>query len=246
MLSLIPQSYQRITGNRQNRKSICNSAVTQYGNSYRCFRGGRSHIHTYILPSGRWVEMDYDKLTKLVWHAERALLKEKGLDSFIGWKEVPICPFKGRCYEATVAIYELMDGDGLSLYRVKDPFDEWHWFMVIDRFYQERLSGVDPGDFLVDVTSRQYRHPLIPPTQKVSFGKIGEELNGCEYMKAPLHYPSYKKKVDKFKQSILDHIEMWENRSRHVRVTDFVEGSTVEENVSEIKEKPVTLDEFFT
>ena len=56
--------------------------------------------------------MDTGKLFDLVWHAERVLLQEKGLDSFIGWEKLPECPFKGRCYETTVAIYEMMDGNG--------------------------------------------------------------------------------------------------------------------------------------
>ena len=188
--------------------------------------------------------MDWSKLTWLVWHSERLLLAEKGQDDFIGWEKIPICPFKGKCYEVTVAIYELMGEDGLSLYRMKDMFDEWHWFMIVDETYQQRQKGIDVGNFIIDATEKQYRHPLVPPTNKVRFGEIGSELNDCEYMKKPLHYPSYKDKVEKFKKKLLLHIENHNNRAKPVRIDDFVEKDDKQEQ-SASTEKPVTLDDFF-
>ena len=203
--------------------------------------------------------MDTGKLTDLVWHAERVLLQEKGLDSFIGWEKLPECPFKGRCYETTVAIYEMMDGNGLSLYRKKDIYGVWHWFMVIDELYEKRQNDGYGGEFVIDVTGRQYRHPVPSPTQTVRFGKKGKELEGCELMKKPLHYPSYKDKVERFKKSILDHMESSnkfnthhpnykessKQPSRRVSIEDFVEQDAPQKPATDI-EKPVTLDDFFT
>ena len=189
--------------------------------------------------------MDMGKLTDLVWHAERVLLQEKGLDSFIGWEKLPVCPFKGRCYETTVAIYEMMDGNGLSLYRKKDIYGVWHWFMVIDHLYEQRQNDGYEGDFLIDVTGRQYRHPVPSPTHTVRFGKKGKELEKCDLMKKPLHYPSYKEKVEKFKKRILESMDSSKQPSRRVSILDFVEQDTQEKTSSDI-EKPVTLDDFFT
>ena len=189
--------------------------------------------------------MDFGRLSKLAWHAERVLLKEKGLDNNIGWEKLPVCPFKGRCYETTVAIYEMMDDTGLSLYRKKDIYDEWHWFIVIDQDLEDRQNKGYEGDFIIDVTGRQYRPPLLPPTHKVRFGKRGSELEGCELMKKPLHYPSYKDKVEKFKKSILEHMDNWEKRHRNIRIVDFMEDDTPKKPETDT-EKPITLDDFFS
>ena len=145
--------------------------------------------------------MDTENSSDLVWHAERVLLQEKRVRQFYRLGETARMSLWGRCYETTVAIYEMMDGNELSLYRKKDIYGVWHWFMVIDELYEERQNEGYSGEFVIDVTGRQYRHPVPSPTQTVRFGKKGKELEGCELMKKPLHYPSYKDKVERFKKA---------------------------------------------
>ena len=189
--------------------------------------------------------MDLGKLVDLRFHAQKLLLRDAGIEHLQGWEKNPICPFKGRCYETTVAVYELMDGDGFSLYRKKDIYDVWHWFMVIDHLYEKRQNEGYEGEFIVDITGRQYRHPIPSPTHKVRYGKRGEELMKCDLMKKPLHYPSYKEKVEKFKKRILESMDSSKQPSRRVSILDFVEQDKQEKTSSDI-EKPVTLDDFFT
>jgi hypothetical protein len=160
-------------------------------------------------------------------------------------KHKGINAFKGKCYETVVAIYELCDGDGLSLYRTMDEEGIWHWFMVIDELYDKRIKEGYDGDFLIDPTAYQYDiQGKVAPTHKVRFGKRGEELNDAEKMK-PLHFPSMKEKVKAFKTKLTDYIEAKEQKRNTKRVTiiDFIEEVKKEEPPA-IK-KQATLDGFF-
>ena len=41
-------------------------------------------------------------------------------------------PFKGMCYVASALLYELFDGEGMTLYRKKDYSGQYHWWIKTD------------------------------------------------------------------------------------------------------------------
>ena len=190
--------------------------------------------------------MDIAKVSWLEHYAKKMYMDDAGCDYIGEMKKKRINAFKGKCYEATVGIYELCDGEGLTLYRTKDDEGVWHWFMVIDHLYEERIKEGYTGDFLIDPTAYQYSiDGKVAPTHSIRHGKVGEELDKAEKMK-PLHFPSYKEKVKAFKdklKSYMDDVESKKQRQKRVSIMDFVEEDK-EEGSPAIK-KQVTLDEFF-
>ncbi len=209
------------------------------------FRGVGADERRYILPSPTGKEMDIAKVTWLDHHTKHLYMDEAGCNSIGEMKQKGINTFKGKCYETVVAIYELCDGDGLSLYRTMDEEGVWHWFMVIDELYDKRIKEGYDGDFLIDPTAYQYRiEDKQAPTHKIRFGKRGEELNNAEKMR-PLHFPSMKDKVEAFKTRLTDYMEAREHKRNTKRVTimDFVEEDKKEEPPA-IK-KQATLEDFF-
>lgn len=93
---------------------------------------------------------------------------------------------KGKCYVASVALYEYFGGENLTLYRKKDIAGEYHWWCITD-------DGIT-----IDITSSQYKIESLPIPS--------EDINGAEKMK-PLWYPNMKKKVNRMLLLIQESIE---------------------------------------
>lgn len=189
--------------------------------------------------------MDIAKVGWLNHHTKHLYMDEAGCNSIGEMKRKGINTFKGRCYETVVAIYELCDGDGLSLYRIMDDEGVWHWFMVIDELYDKRIKEGYDGEFLIDPTAFQYDiQGKVAPTHSIRFGKRGQELVGSEKMK-PLHFPSMKEKVKAFKTKLKVYMDDKKQKAKTKRVTimDFVDE--VQEKEPPTIKIQATLEDFF-
>jgi hypothetical protein len=91
---------------------------------------------------------------------------------------------KGKCYVASVALYEYFEGNNLTLYRKKDIAGEYHWWCITD-------DGVT-----IDITRSQYDIEGLPTPSA--------DIHGAEKMK-PLWYPNMKDKVNRLLTLIEEH-----------------------------------------
>jgi len=189
--------------------------------------------------------MDKGRASWLSHYSERFYVDEAGCNNIGEMKSKGINTFKGKCYETVVAIYELCDGEGLSLYRTLDDEGIWHYFLIEDDLYEKRINEGYEGDFLIDPTAYQYRiEGKEAPTHKIRFGKKGEELKNAEKMR-PLHYPSMKEKVKAFKTKLTDYIEARKQKrnTKRVSIMDFLEEDEKQE--LSVTKKQATLEDFF-
>lgn len=113
--------------------------------------------------------------------AEKALINP--LAEMLGEKPNP---FKKMCYVASALLYELYDGNGMTLYRKKDYKDEYHWWI-----------RTDEGD-TIDITAEQY---IIE----------GKEVPSSSYDRAeiakPMWFPSYKKRISVLKDELMEYLK---------------------------------------
>jgi len=79
------------------------------------FRGVVAKERSYILPRTSTKKMDKSRASWLSHYSERFYVDEAGCNNIGEMKSKGINTFKGKCYETVVAIYELCDGEGLSL-----------------------------------------------------------------------------------------------------------------------------------
>jgi hypothetical protein len=91
-------------------------------------------------------------------------------------------PFKGMCYVATMVLYEIFEGKGMSLYKKKDYKGEYHWWIKMD------------DGRTIDITAEQYTID-------------GKEVPSCSYdgaiLSKPMWFPSYKKRILVLKNELL-------------------------------------------
>jgi hypothetical protein len=91
-------------------------------------------------------------------------------------------PFKGMCYVATMVLYEIFEGKGMSLYKKKDYKGEYHWWIKMD------------DGRTIDITAEQYTIE-------------GKEVPSSSYngaiLSKPMWFPSYKKRILVLKNELL-------------------------------------------
>ena len=95
-------------------------------------------------------------------------------------------PFKGMCYVASALLYELFDGEGMTLYKKKDYKDDYHWWIKMD-------SGET-----IDITAEQYTLE-------------GKEVPSSSYDGAVvaklMWFPSYKKRIAVLRQELQEYLK---------------------------------------
>ena len=95
-------------------------------------------------------------------------------------------PFKGMCYVASALLYELFDGEGMTLYRKKDYSGQYHWWIK-----------TDDGD-TIDITAEQYEcEGRKAPSSS---------YDGAEIAKL-MWFPSYKKRIAVLRQELEDYMK---------------------------------------
>ena len=121
---------------------------------------------------------------QLVEHSNRLIAKENGYDyDKDDWltmiKSSHGNPFKGRCYEIMMAIYELaIDSSQYDYVRAQDFEGKYHWWLVS----KASRDAVDP-------TRQQY---ILADKECPS------DKGDYEVMSKPLWFPSYKTKVYRY------------------------------------------------
>ena len=182
-----------------------------------------------------------EKLWGLVQEIGLTLLHSAGFNSWEDAANDNNVYMKGKCYTTTIALYQMWDEGGLSLYRKKDYEGIYHWFIIVDELLEDRKNGKFTGTYLIDITGRQYGWGDKNKSPIKDLDTDPSILETCEYMKAPLHYPSYKDKVNNFIKKVGLGVESFEKRSQSINLEDFMDDKPTKTT----EEKPVTLDYFF-
>tara|TARA_E500000305_G_scaffold40390_1_gene30879 strand:+ start:66 stop:635 length:570 start_codon:yes stop_codon:yes gene_type:complete len=182
-----------------------------------------------------------EKLWGLVQEIELTLLHLAGFNSWEDAADDDWHYMKGKCYTTTIALYQMWDEGGLSLYRKKDYEGIYHWFIIVDECLEDRKNGKFTGDYLIDMTARQYGWAKKDKSPIKDLDTDPSILETCEYMKAPLHYPSYKDKVNNFIKLVGHGVENFEKRRKPINLEDFMDDKPTDTT----EENPVTLDDFF-
>jgi hypothetical protein len=181
------------------------------------------------------------KLMGLATKISRTLRNQAG---FSNWEEAAIDDYaymKGKCYTTTIALYQMWDEGGLSLYRKKDYEGIYHWFIIVDELLEDRKNG-ERTKYLIDITGYQYGWGNKNKSPIKDLNMDPSILETCEYMKAPLHYPSYKDMVNAFIKLVENFDESAVKTGKPINLEDFMDNKPTETT----EEKPVTLDDFFS
>jgi hypothetical protein len=95
-------------------------------------------------------------------------------------------PFRNMCYVASALLYELCDGEGMTLYKKKDYKDDYHWWIKMD-------SGET-----IDITAEQYTLEGKDVPSSSYDGAVVAEL---------MWFPSYKKRIAVLRQELEEHLK---------------------------------------
>ena len=106
------------------------------------------------------------------------------MQELLGYKSNPL---KNECYVASKLLYDMMRGNGISLYKKKDAYDKWHYWLKTDE-----------GE-TIDITAEQY---VID----------GVEVPSSSYKDAleaeTLWYPSYKDRIKQLHSELIEYINV--------------------------------------
>ena len=159
------------------------------------------------------------KLARLIWHAERSILYEVNCSDDLGtinWQKLKTIsknPFKGKSRPATLAIFKTMSGEDLSIYKIKNEVNAWHWFLVDNCRYKRFLEykGNGNADFLFCPTKRQYKITgTKSPLCKIKEAKLGEEFIVCSKIENPLKDEHFGADEVLFEKNMMASINRWE------------------------------------
>lgn len=105
------------------------------------------------------------------------------MQKLLGYKSNPL---KNQCYVASKLLYDIFDGCGIELFKKKDAYDKWHYWIKTD-------SGET-----IDITSEQYVIEGLEVPSSSYDGAIEAES---------LWYPSYKDRIAKLLDELREYIE---------------------------------------
>lgn len=95
-------------------------------------------------------------------------------------------PFRNMCYVASALLYELFNGECMTLYKKKDYKDDYHWWIKMD-------SGET-----IDITAEQYTLEGKDVPSSSYDGAVVAEL---------MWFPSYKKRIAILRQELEEHLK---------------------------------------
>ena len=95
-------------------------------------------------------------------------------------------PFLGECYVASALLYDLYDGENLTLVKKMDSVGVYHWWVVFD-------DGETHMD--IDITKDQYHLRNLPcPSSSPEDCIISKKMG----------FASYKKRIKKLEEEVLE------------------------------------------